>query len=72
MTTVDHIESLASPFFGCHLHLAGHLYISLKKVLPEPNSVLGLLALGALGGGSLLKRKLKSSKSTQKETAKVS
>lgn len=38
---------------------------------PESNSVLGLLALSALGAGSVFKRKLKSSKSTEKETPQV-
>ena len=32
MTTVHHIGSLVSPFFGCHLHLAGHLPIFLVDV----------------------------------------
>ena len=42
---------------------------------PEPSSTAGLLALGsfgALGAASTLKRKLKSSKSSEKETTKVS
>ncbi|TRU80252.1 MAG: PEP-CTERM sorting domain-containing protein [Microcystis novacekii Mn_MB_F_20050700_S1] len=40
--------------------------------IPEPSSTLGFLALGTLGAASTLKRKLKSSKSSEKETAKVS
>lgn len=40
--------------------------------VPEPSSILGLLALGTLGARSALKRKLKPSKSTEKETKKVS
>jgi hypothetical protein len=39
--------------------------------IPEPASTLGLLALGTLGAASTLKRKLKPSKSTEKETTKV-
>ena len=41
------------------------------KAVPEPNSLLGLVALGALGAASTLKRKLKPSQSTTKETTKV-
>jgi len=40
--------------------------------VPEPTSTLGLLALGTLGAASTLKRKLKPSQSTEKETTKVS
>lgn len=39
--------------------------------IPEPTSTLSLLALGTLGAASTLKRKLKSSKSSEKETTKV-
>lgn len=39
--------------------------------VPEPTSTLSLLALGTLGAGATLKRKLKPSKSTIKETTKV-
>ncbi|MDB9421795.1 PEP-CTERM sorting domain-containing protein [Microcystis aeruginosa CS-563/04] len=48
-----------SEFIGC-------------PIVPEPSSVLSLLALGTLGAASTLKRKLKSSQSTEKETTKVS
>jgi hypothetical protein len=41
------------------------------QIVPEPTSTLGLLALGTLGAASTLKRKLKSSQSTEKETTKV-
>jgi hypothetical protein len=41
-------------------------------LVPEPTSTLSLLALGTLGAASTLKRKLKSSKSSEKETTKVS
>ena len=40
--------------------------------IPEPTSTFGLLALGTLGAASTLKRKLKSSKSSEKETTTVS
>ena len=42
--------------------------------VPEPSSTAGLLAIGsfgALGAASTLKRKLKSSKPSEKETTKV-
>ena len=39
--------------------------------VPEPTSTISLLALGTLGAASTLKRQLKSSKSTGKETTKV-
>ncbi|MCZ8226719.1 MAG: PEP-CTERM sorting domain-containing protein [Microcystis sp. LE19-84.1B] len=39
--------------------------------VPEPNSTLSLLALGTLGAASTLKRKLKPSQSSEKETRKV-
>ena len=41
------------------------------QTTPEPTSTLGLLALGTLGAVSTLKRKLKPSQSTEKETTKV-
>ncbi|GCA74164.1 hypothetical protein MiTe_00986 [Microcystis aeruginosa NIES-2520] len=40
--------------------------------VPEPSTILSLLALGTLGAASTLKRKLKPSQSTEKETTKVS
>ncbi len=39
--------------------------------VPEPSSTLGFLALGTLGASSTLKRKLKTSKSSEKELEKV-
>jgi len=39
---------------------------------PETTSTIGFLALGTLGAASTLKRQLKSSKSSEKETTKVS
>jgi hypothetical protein len=38
---------------------------------PEPTSTLSLLALGTLGAASTLKRQIKSSKPSEKETTKV-
>ncbi|NES64046.1 MAG: PEP-CTERM sorting domain-containing protein [Okeania sp. SIO2D1] len=40
--------------------------------VPEPTSTLAFLTLGTLGAASTLKRKLKSSKSPDKELEKVS
>ncbi|TRT54224.1 MAG: PEP-CTERM sorting domain-containing protein [Microcystis aeruginosa Ma_QC_C_20070703_M131] len=40
--------------------------------VPESTSTLGLLSLGTLGAASNLKRKLKSSQPSEKETTKVS
>jgi hypothetical protein len=40
--------------------------------VPEPTSTISLIALGTLGAASTLKRKLKSSKPSEKETTKVS
>ena len=42
------------------------------NAVPEPSTILGLLALGTLGAASAIKRKLKPSQSTEKETTKVS
>ena len=44
---------------------------AVKISVPEPTSTFGLLTLGTLGAASTLKRKLKSSKSAEKETTKV-
>ncbi|MDB9423273.1 PEP-CTERM sorting domain-containing protein [Microcystis aeruginosa CS-563/04] len=47
--------------------------LTLNQVtVPEPSSILSLLALGTLGAASTLKRQLKYSKSSEKETTKVS
>jgi hypothetical protein len=45
--------------------------VSVDGKVPEPSSVIGLLAIGTLGAASTLKRKLKPSKSSEKETTKV-
>jgi hypothetical protein len=41
------------------------------RPVPEPTSTLSLLALGTLGAASTIKRKLKSSQSTEKETTEI-
>jgi hypothetical protein len=46
--------------------------VELQKRIPEPSSILGLLALGTVGAASTLKCKLKPSKSADKELEKVS
>ncbi|MCZ8202226.1 MULTISPECIES: PEP-CTERM sorting domain-containing protein [unclassified Microcystis] len=48
-----------------------NLEIIENQCIPEPSTVLSLFALGTLGAASTLKRKLKSSQSTEKETTKV-
>jgi hypothetical protein len=40
--------------------------------VPEPTSAINLLAFGTLGAASILKRKLKTSKSAEKELEKIS
>jgi hypothetical protein len=42
-----------------------------STAIPEPSSIIGLAVLGTLGAASTLKRKLKPSQSTEKETTKV-
>ncbi len=48
------------------------LGLTATERVPEPTSTLSLLALGTLGAASTLKRKLKPSKTSEKETTKVS
>jgi hypothetical protein len=50
---------------------AGAYEIKTLQQVPEPTSSLSLLALGTIGAASTLKRKLKPSKSAEKETTKV-
>ena len=47
------------------------LQFNFTKTTPEPTTIFSLLALGTLGAASTLKRKLKPSQSTTKETTKV-
>ena len=58
--------------FSTGLEITGNVTKELITVVPEPTSTLGILALGTLGAASTLKRQLKSSKSSEKETTKVS
>ena len=52
-------------------NVAVGIAVNLPNV-PEPTSTLSLLALGTLGAASTIKRKLKPSKFSEKETTKVS
>lgn len=62
-TTLDNLNSCGSENYT----------VSFKVIkTPEPSTILSLLALGTLGAASTLKRKLKPSQSTEKETTKVS
>ncbi|GBE73296.1 hypothetical protein myaer87_05230 [Microcystis aeruginosa NIES-87] len=49
-----------------------HIGSDINISIPEPSTALSLLALGTLGAASTLKRKLKPSQLTEKETTKVS
>jgi hypothetical protein len=59
-TSVGQISGFSSDFIGEH-----------EEPIPEPTSTFSFLALGTLGAASTLKRKLKSFKSSEKETTKV-
>jgi hypothetical protein len=64
-------DAASQTYMGC---LTPCVTISNLKVVPEPSSTAGLLAIGsfgALGAASTLKRKLKTFQSTEKETTKV-
>jgi hypothetical protein len=64
-------DAASQTYMGC---LTPCATLSNLKVVPEPSSTAGLLAIGsfgALGAASTLKRKLKSSKPSEKETTKV-
>ncbi len=71
---VDAADPTAFPTFLDFTPGAGPLTMRAVEsgvVVPEPNSLLGLFALGTLGAASTLKRQLKPSQSTEKETTKV-
>ena len=53
--------ALSGTIFGAHISVN----------VPEPSSIIGLAVLSTLGAASTLKRKLKPSKSSEKETTKV-
>ncbi|TRU46038.1 MAG: PEP-CTERM sorting domain-containing protein [Microcystis aeruginosa Ma_QC_Ch_20071001_S25D] len=64
-------DAASQSYMGC---LTPCATLSNLKVVPEPSSTAGLLAIGsfgALGAASTLKRKLKTFQSTEKETTKV-
>jgi hypothetical protein len=68
----DFTNSFPSPSKN-GLNLPGTEFNQVVEVqTTEPSTILSLLALGTLGAASTLKRKLKSSKSTEKEKTKVS
>ncbi|MFN7909782.1 MAG: PEP-CTERM sorting domain-containing protein, partial [Microcystis sp.] len=68
----DFTNSFPSPSKN-GLNLPGTEFNQVVEVqTPEPSTILSLLALGTLGAASTLKRKLKPSQSTEKETTKVS
>ncbi|WP_430015963.1 PEP-CTERM sorting domain-containing protein [Microcystis aeruginosa FBCC-A68] len=61
-------------FVGVNLTAKANVCVDdpdLCRTVPEPTSTLSLLALGTLGAASTLKRQLKPSKSSEKETTKV-
>jgi hypothetical protein len=62
--------TLKYPSLGSDLSVASATMTRIS--VHEPSSILGFLALGTLGAASTLKRKLKSSKSSEKQTEKVS
>ena len=75
--TVDPYQAFydapSQSYMGC-LHPCATISNLDVKLVPEPSSTAGLLAIGsfgALGAASTLKRKLKSSKTSEKETTKV-
>lgn len=49
----------------------GEPSVEMEVAVPEPTSILSLLALGTLGAASTLKRKLKPFKSIENETTKI-
>lgn len=67
-TTIEGISTLITGNSNCD---GGSVTGNVMSV-PEPTSILSLLVLGTLGAGSILKRKQKFSKSTEKELEKIS
>ncbi len=70
--TVTLVGNFPNPTTATNFLSAGVTVTPSGKPIPEPSSILSLLALGTLGAASTLKRQLKSSKSSEKETTKVS
>ncbi|WP_262382333.1 PEP-CTERM sorting domain-containing protein [Microcystis aeruginosa] len=79
-TFTVNIKNQANIFFGGNLTrkafmdgiFTWNIQTTTVPTVPEPSTILGLLTLGTLGAASTLKRKLKPSQSTEKETTKVS
>jgi hypothetical protein len=65
----DFVQQVSSPNQFCR---TTDDEITCGEPVPEPSTIMGLLALGTLGDASTLKRKLKPSKSSEKEPTKVS
>jgi hypothetical protein len=65
------VLTLDMKFIGDKVKLLNSAEVGIE-VVPEPTSTLSLLALGTLGAASTLKRKLKPSKPSEKETTTVS
>lgn len=63
ITTRGHVSNPYAANFETETHLN---YTVAFTPVPEPTSILSLFALGTLGAGATLKRKLKRSKTTQK------
>lgn len=65
------LNNIASDFNGDAISGSITAMSEPPTTVPEPTSTLSLLALGTLGAASTLKRKLKTSKSSEKELEKV-
>ncbi|REJ38446.1 MAG: PEP-CTERM sorting domain-containing protein [Microcystis flos-aquae DF17] len=57
----DAADGVSGAIFGAHISVN----------VPEPSSIIGLAVLSTLGAASTLKRQIKSSKPSEKETTKV-
>ena len=68
----NYFPTLNLPIFGMGIWNKPNGFSGMVTKVPEPMSILGLLAFGTLGVASTFKRQLKSSKSTEKELEKAS
>jgi hypothetical protein len=66
-TAASQFQIATSGGFGDLLQLTSFAPLAPLATVPEPSSLLGLLAPGTLGTGATLMRKLKTSKFTEKE-----
>jgi hypothetical protein len=66
-TSASEFQIATSGGFGDLLQLTSFAPLAPLATVPEPSSLLGLLAPGTLGTGATLMRKLKTSKFTEKE-----